>query len=304
MKKELHKYITDSFQYIDLENIGNKRFTNVLADLGAINEYPWVESVMTALIRENYPQIILACHKHCTKLSKEDIKKVAYYISKANALWLDIVEYVISSIAYSLNILDAPFYLSSYSKSHFTESNFCGHWIFTYDIEKRKSTDLVILNDGTALTENGSVKYDWNIIEDKYLNLHIGELVYYQGQFHGDNTIKGSAFSKTRHWEWKAEREYTGIDERSLLKGQWLLQNDDPDLPDNRLTFLPNGALDSSVYGRGTWKLLDKKIIIETAKGFIQYQAKYKHKEILGIAVNNIGNRWSFKLSRIPINNN
>ena len=60
-----------------------------------------------------------------------------YYLH-AMLFWLDVSEYVVSSIAYSLGLLSKPFVLNDFSKEYKLDNQFCGHWIFRYNKSKIK----------------------------------------------------------------------------------------------------------------------------------------------------------------------
>jgi len=161
---------------------------------------------------------------------------------------------------------------------------------------------LVILNDGTAYTNEGKTKYSWNLLDPDTINLSLEKNTFYQGKFDSNGNLSGFAHNGILHWEWEAIRIYNGLDKQSLINGKWIILNNDPDLENNIVTFLPNGALESSLYGKGSWKLSNNELELITANGFIKYTAQYHNKGIVGYAINRIGNRWDFKMIKYKEN--
>lgn len=302
MRKELHEYISEAIRTFGCEVLTEKRISNVLSDIGALTDFYWTDTVVYAANKNGLISKLIRKKNSIEKLSSEEVKKYAYILSSHNAIWLDVSEYVVSSIAYSLGLLSKPFVLNDFSKEYKFDNQFCGHWIFRYNKSRNKETDLVILNDGTAYTNEGKTKYTWNLLDPDTINLSLEKNTFYQGKFDSNGNLSGFAHNGILHWEWEAIRIYKGLDKQSLINGKWTILNDDPDLEDNIVTFMPNGALESSLYGKGSWKLSNNELELITANGFIKYIAQYHHKEIAGYATNRIGNRWKFKMIKYKEN--
>lgn len=301
MGKELYEYISKAISICGYDVLTEKRrVSSILSDLGAFSRFHWVDSVIYAANSNGIIAKFISKKNNGEKLSNEEIKEIAYVLSSRNAIWLDIAEYVLSSIAYSLNLLSKPFILNDFSKTDYPDYQFCGHWLFRYNKLKNKETDLVILNDGTAYADDRNTKYKWSLLAPDTINLSLAGITFYQGKFNNNgNVLNGYAHNGSLHWEWEAIKENDGLDKYSLIHGKWVILNDDIDLEDNVITFISNGLLESSLYGKGSWRLLNNELELITANGFIKYIAQYHHKEIAGNAINRIGNRWNFKLKRI-----
>lgn len=183
-----------------------------------------------------------------------------------------------------------------------TVNDIIGKWDFNFWLEENKSNILTIYPNGEAST--GVTFYKYEICGEK-LHLFVEDYVDYWGSLI-NGTLKGTAESYSNAWHWSATKHIDpiieAIPEKRLFDSNWVIINNTDELDDNKLSFQKDGVLKSNLYGIGSWKYVDKDLIIITANGFIQYQIKKIDGEYEAIATNKVGQKWNLtpKISLIP----
>ena len=99
MRKELHEYFSEAIRTFGCEVLTEKRISNVLSDIGALTDFYWTDTVVYAANKNGLISKLIKNKSSIEKLSSEEVKKYAYILSSRNAIWLDVSEYVVSSIA-------------------------------------------------------------------------------------------------------------------------------------------------------------------------------------------------------------
>lgn len=167
-----------------------------------------------------------------------------------------------------------------------------GKWDFNFWQEEGKSNILTFLPDGEATT--GVTFYKYEFCGEK-LHLYIEDYVDYWGTFDGEK-FTGTAESYSNIWHWSAKRHVAPIikpiPEKKLFNNKWIIKNDTDELKNNVLLFEKNGVLLSSIYGQGSWKYVDKDLVVETASGFIKYIIKEIDNQLYARAKNKVGQEW------------
>ena len=184
---------------------------------------------------------------------------------------------------------------------------FIGKWLFNYWPEKRKSSIITIIEDGTAVTSNGTW-YQWESKSHKQISIFNEGYVLYNGILNGD-TISGLATSEYsgNQWSWNATKRVepiiTSINQNDLLIGWWTLINEIDEVDNNIVQFKVNGKFSSQNYPIGKWSVDGLDLHLVTADGFLRYKAKCIDGVICGKCRNKIGIEWPFKLEHtcIPI---
>ena len=182
-----------------------------------------------------------------------------------------------------------------------------GKWIFNYWPEKSKSSIITLMEDGCAVTSNGTW-YQWELKNNGHILIYNEGFVQYDGILDGDN-ISGFASSgySGNEWLWNATRHLepiiTPINKQNMSIGWWTLVNDIDEVDNNIVKFHNNGDFVSKNYPIGKWYIDANGLTIITAGGFLRYMAKCVDGTICGTCRNKIGVEWPFRLEHtcVPI---
>lgn len=188
-----------------------------------------------------------------------------------------------------------------------SKSNLIGKWFFNYWPDKSKSSIIDLMEDGCAVTSNGTW-YQWAIKSNGHVTIYNEGYVEYDGLLNGDN-ITGLATSEYsgNEWTWNAHRHLEpiieSINKKDLPIGWWTLINDIDEVDNNVVEFHENGDFVSKNYPLGKWSLDSNGLTISTAGGFLKYNAKCVDGTISGKCRNRLGVEWTFSLEHtcIPI---
>ena len=130
-----------------------------------------------------------------------------------------------------------------------SKQHFIGKWQFNYWPEKSKSSIITLMEDGSAVTSNGTW-YQWKINDSGQISIYNEGYVQYDGILCG-NYISGNAVSEYsgNKWSWNAikhnEPIITPINKHDLPIGWWTLINEIEELDNNIVEFQSNGILKS-----------------------------------------------------------
>ena len=245
----------------------DKYLANMMADYQVGKEIPAYDVILKQIQSHGYmTEILEYCNR---KESNVIISKLQFYVSTLStdsSLKHSSVNYVFDCIAYSLGLVNKP--IAPIIKR--CKFNPLGHWKFNFSPNKTQL--LIIRADGTAVSESRT-KYHWEISDDE-IKIFIPNTVSYDGWFVDVDTIEGNAISLVynRTWRWHAKRSEDALSLNNLLKGQWIIVNNQVDLEDNILTFNNNRTLYSELYHKGNWMLEDGILTVITANTYIRYE--------------------------------
>ncbi len=278
-----------------LSVLTHKYLANMIADYQAGTELPAYRAIINQLQSCGYISEILDCYNR--NESNFIIEKLQFYsesLSEECSLKISSVKYVLECIIYGLGLTSKPI-APSFSK--ISKFNPLGHWEFNFISNKSKL--LIIKADGLAITDSGT-RYKWEQSDDE-IKLFIANTVSYDGWFADEDTIQGNAFSfvYNRSWIWNAKRCDYSLSIKNILKGRWIIVNNQVDLEDNIIKFYENRTLCSELYNKGCWFMEDEILTIETANGYIRYTFCWNKNRIEGVATNKAGIKWNCELKKL-----
>lgn len=261
---ELHIAIKEIVSSFGAHIYYAKEFINILNDYQAFSEYNSCKFIFKQLYTYKLNQIekvqLLKDINTDEKTVRNELDNMAYLISRELGLSLDLVRYSIDSLAYGIGLvhnIQLPI-----SEDCSNSTSVIGLWDFYY--KEGECMKLTIKRDGTAIASSGT-KYLWKCPSKNEIIIYIDGMVSYSGTI-DNNLINGIAFNELycREWSWHAELRRDGILKSNLTNGKWKIINQIDDLQDNIIEFLPDGKINSSIYGKGTWNIDNDNLIIES----------------------------------------
>lgn len=298
---ELHIVIKEIVNSFGANIYKAKEFINILDDYQAFNQYSSCKFIFRQLFAHKLNQIekiqLLKDSNTDERTVRNELDNMAYLISYELGLSLDLVQYIVYSLAYGIGLVHNIQQPTSQDNSTSNTPSVIGLWDFYY--KEGECMNLTIKRDGTAIASSGT-KYLWKCPSNNEIIIYIDGMVSYVGQVE-NNLITGIAFNELyfREWSWHAELCGDGIIKSNLTSGTWKIINQIDDLADNIIEFVHGGKITSSIYGNGTWNINDDKLTIVTANNFITYVASMERGKITGVAKNKANNKWNFELIKI-----